>query len=170
MPWELTLVNYDGKPPRFRKDADERRELPLGTLEEVRKHISTVLPEIEWSVEPPLIEMMKATGSNLWEDWDEEMKAAASIPKLQAVYYRENLSIEMFGFEQNGPLRFVLMDVRGSDNPIPILRKLCEPRGWSFAEMSKDGEFLDLSGNDTRWDNWQHYLNYAIDQVQDSDE
>jgi hypothetical protein len=149
------MVNYDGKPPRFRKDADERRELPLGTLDEVRNHISTVLPEIKWSVEPPLIEMMKA---------------AASIPKLQAVYYRANLSIEMFGFEQNGPLRFVLMDVRGSDNPIPILRKLCEPRGWSFAEMSKDGEFLDLSGNDKRWDNWQHYLNYAIDQVQDSDE
>jgi hypothetical protein len=171
MPWELTIVNYDGKPPRLYVHADKARQLPLGTLEEVRKHLSAVLPALEWYEDPPLIEMMKAAGSNLWETWDERTIASASRPKLRALYQEDELSLEMFGFEQDAPLHFVLLDVRGRKNPIPILRALCEPKGWSLAEMGKDGEFLDLSGNaDRKWDDWQRFLKSAIDQTKQDGE
>jgi hypothetical protein len=169
MPWELVILNYDGNPPRYRTEADKSRELPLGTLDEVREHLSSVLPALEWYEDPPLIEMMKANGSDLWKHWDEAMIAHASLPKLRALFQDGELSLELFGFEQDGPLRFVLLDVRGGKNPMPILRALCEPRGWSLAEMGKDGEFLDFASADKKWDDWQRYLNYAINQVQDSD-
>ena len=164
MPWELVVVKYDGKPPRLQRDSDKNRQLPLGTLDEVRDHISSLLPGIEWHVEPSLIEMMKANGSGLWKNWDERMIADASKPKLKATLIRDDMSFEMFGFEQDGPLRFFLLDVRGRENPLPLLRALCETKGWSIAEMGKDGEYLDLTGSSAqdRWDGWQRYLSAAI--------
>jgi hypothetical protein len=116
-------------------------------------------------MEPPLLEIMKASGLTLLEDWDGAMIADASKPKLRAVYQRANLSIEIFGFEQSGPLCFVLLEVRGRDNPLPELRKICQTKNWSLAEMCEDGEFLGLSVADERWKNWQRYLNFAIDDV-----
>lgn len=166
MPWELVVVNYEGKPPRLYQDSDKTRQLPLGTLDEVRKHISTVFPGTEWREEPPLIDLMKASGSTSWKSWDKETIAAASKPKLRAVYGHGNLFFEMFGFEQDGPLRFVLLDIRGQENPLPLLRKLCEPKGWSLAEMGKDGEFLDFTGSsaEDKWNSWQLFLQQAINQ------
>lgn len=79
-------------------------------------------------MEPPLLEIMKASGLTLLEDWDGAMIADASKPKLRAVYQRANLSIEIFGFEQSGPLCFVLLEVRGRDNPLPELRKICQTK------------------------------------------
>jgi hypothetical protein len=165
MPWELVVYHYGGPPPRLQKDADKKRQLPLGSLNEVRKHISTVLPGTEWYEDPPLIEMMKAAGNTSWETWDQQMIADASKPKLKSVYRHGNVTFEMFGFEQDGPLCYVLLDVRGCDNPLPLLRALCAPKGWSIAEMGKDGEFLDLDGPHAEkcWNNWQRFLDSAIE-------
>lgn len=171
MPWELTIVNYDGTPPRLFKDADEARELPMGTLDEVRKYISEVLPGTEWHEEPPLLEMMKASGSELWKDWDQQMIAFASMPKWRAIYQDGGLSFDMFGFEHDGPVKHFLIDVRGSENPIPALQVLCDTTGWSVAEMGKDGEFLDLDGAaGERWNQWRDYLNRAIQQTPAQDD
>lgn len=164
MPWELTIVNYDGKPPRFASESLEEKFLPLGSLDEVRIHISTVLPETEWITEPPLIEIMKRTGSDSWKEWDPEMIASASHPKLKAYYDNGGLSLEMYGFEQDGPLRYLLVEVRGDANPIPTLRALCVPNGWSAHEMCRNAEFLDLAGDTHgRWSAWERFRNFAID-------
>ena len=163
MPWELTILKYDGEPPRMRRDAQKERELPLGTLAEVKGHITEVMPGTEWYEEPSLIEIMKMTGSDTWKDWDDEMIAASSEPKIKAHFESGDTSFEMFGFEADGPIRHFLMDIRGNDNPISTLRALCLPKRWSVAEMSRDGEFLALSGNsDSRWNAWLGFLGAAI--------
>jgi hypothetical protein len=169
MPWELSLINYDGKPPRLRTDEDERRKLPLGTLDEVRDHISSVWPETTWTVEPPLLEMMKASGNDLWKHWSEEMVAYASESKLRGLYQGAGFTVELFGFEQHTPLRFLLLDVRGRGNPIPVLKALCEPKGWCIAEMGKDGEYLNFATAEKKWDKWQRYLSAAIEGEEDDD-
>ena len=163
MPWELTIVNYDGKPPRLASESLESKCLPLGTLDEVRAHISSVLPETEWLTEPPLIEIMKQTGSDSWKEWDPEMIASASRSKLKGYYENGGLFLEMYGFEQDGPLRYLLMEVRGDANPIPTLRTLCNPNGWSAHEMCRDAQFLDLDGDrHDRWSVWERFRNFAI--------
>ena len=167
MPWELTLLKYDGVPPRFRRDADAQRELPLGTLHEVRNHISNALPGTAWYEELPLIEMMKANGSESWKTWDKEMIESASMPKLKAVYNAGGVCFEMFGFSQVGPLKHVLMEIRGNENPIPALRSLCDPKNWSVVEEGTEPEFIRLDGEAIdRWNKWQKYLNVAIQQSQ----
>jgi hypothetical protein len=166
MPWELCVLDYDGKPPRLYTDSDKSRNRPLGTLDAVRLHISTVFLRTEWFEEPPLIEILKANGDTSWTNWDPQMIAEASKRKLKAVYEHGETTLEMFGFEQVEPLRFFLLDVRGHDDPIPLLRLLCEPKGWSVAEMGKDGEFLDFTASaETRWNGWLAFLNHALDQT-----
>jgi len=171
MPWELAVIKYDGQPPRLQKDASESRKRPLGSLDKVRQHISESLPGVEWHEEPPLIDMMKASGSKLWEDWDAEMIAHASQPTLTAVYRSGGVILEIYGFKENDPVGSILVDVRGDGNPIPALKAICEPKGWTIVEMGEDGEFLDLSGPATaRWNAWQQYLNAAIEHVRTSDD
>jgi hypothetical protein len=166
MPWELCVLDYDGKPPRLYKDSDKSRKRPLGTLDAVRLHISTVFRGTEWFEEPPLIELLKTNGDTSWKSWDPEMIADASKTKLKAVYDHGETTLEMFGFEQVEPLTFFLLDVRGRNDPIQLLRMLCEPKGWLVAEMGMDGEFLDLiASGEKRWNGWLAFLNHALDKT-----
>jgi hypothetical protein len=170
MPWELTIVNYDGAPPRLYEDRDKSRERPLGTLDEVRQHISDALPGTEWNVEPPLIEAMKATGCDLWKDWDELLIATCSQPTLKAYYQGCGFHFEMYGFGQadDGPIRHILLNVRGIGNPIPALRALCAPKGWCAAEAGcKDAKFLDFDAEEAEWRRVRDYLNQPIQQTTD---
>jgi hypothetical protein len=163
MPWELEIIKYDGPVPRLRADVDETRLLPLGTVEDVRAHVSETLPAIEWQVEPPLIEVLKASGSDSWKHWDESTIESASQPTLKACYELEDLYIEIFGFKQASPLRYLLMEVRGEGDPLPVLRALCKPTGWSVADMCKDAVFLDLdSTTNPRWEKWRRFLGFAM--------
>jgi hypothetical protein len=106
MPWELCILKYEGAPPRFRAHTSESRELPLGSLEEVRQHIDRVFPGTVWEEEPSLIEVMKLTGNKSWEKWDAKMIEASSYPTLKGLYERGDLTFEMFGFEQPEPLSY----------------------------------------------------------------
>lgn len=170
MPWELEIIKYDGPVPRLRADADETRFLPMGTVDDVRAYISETLPDTEWRVEPPLLEVMKASGSDTWKHWDESMIESASQPKLKAFYEAENLYIEIFGFDQIGLLRYLLMEVRGEGDPLPVLPSLCQPAGWSVADMCKDATFLDLdSTSNPRWGKWRRFLSFAIGKTNGED-
>ena len=116
-----------------------------------------------------MIEMMKTNGNDSWKSWDKEMIAWSSTPKLNALYESGDVCLEMYGFRKDGPLTFIHVDVRGCGNPIPALRSLCGPRGWSVAERCKDGEFLDLAGaSEKRWNEWQEYLKFALEQAERS--
>lgn len=164
MPWELEIRKYDGQIPRKRSEADSNRFLPLGAVEEVRLHLSKVLPTLEWEEEPPLLEILKASGSDLWKDWDEELLTSASRPKLKAYYESENLSIEFYGFDQPGELQYLLLDVRGEGNPLPLLKKICQPLCWSIADFRRDAEFINLDQTDSpRWRNWLGFLKRATE-------
>ena len=170
MPWELTLVKYDGEPPRRVSDASRDRYLAMGTLEEVQQHISSVLPATEWVKEPSPIEVMKHGGSDSWKDWDDEMIASASQRKLKGYFLRDDLSLEIYGFEQEGPLRYVLVEVRGEGDAISTLRALCCPVGWSAHDMSRDAAFIDLTGSgNTRWSFWKRFRDFAIGRAADGE-
>ena len=70
--------------------------------------------------------------------------------------------------ESSSPLRFVLLDVRGRGNPIPVLKALCKPKGWCIAEMGEDGEYLNFATAEKKWDEWQRYLSAAIEDQDDA--
>ena len=60
----------------------------------------------------------------------------------------------------DGPIRHFLM---GMSLAMTIQFQRCRlcriPKRWSVAEMSRDGEFLALSGNsDSRWNAWLGFL------------
>ena len=72
MPWELWIVKYDADSPREEDGFDEAHGLPLGTLDEIRVHFTEVFAGIEWFEEPPLLEVMGRTASELRESgWPE---------------------------------------------------------------------------------------------------
>lgn len=163
MPWELKIINYDGVPPRLVADSSREKHLTLGTLDEVRAHISSALPRTEWVTEPPLIEFMKRNGSDSWKEWDTDSIASASRPKLKAYYENDGMFFEMYGFDQDCPVQYFLLEVRGDEDPIPTLRALCSPKGWSAHEMCRDAEFLDLDKDKQgRWSVWKNFRNFAI--------
>jgi hypothetical protein len=88
--------------------------------------------------------MMRRNGSAVPETWDAASLQGASEPTVTAFFDDEQYSFEMFGFHDN-PIRGFYIEVRGTGNPVPALAKLCRSNGWCAAEMSRDGELLDLS-------------------------
>jgi hypothetical protein len=160
MPWEITLVNYEGNPALSYRAPDRPEPLPLGSKQSVVERISSCVPELEWYEEPPMTEMIQRFPDHpfreLLASWPEEMRARASRPKLRAIYDQGDLSMELYGFDED-PLKFLCIEVRGNDDPLPLLRRLCVPNGWSVVDDA-DGSFLDLSTD--RAGGWERFRNW----------
>ena len=92
MPWEVTIVNYEGRPPaNFRADGRPDPK-SLGSRSEVVQIIKTALPELEWG----------QTGNlppEILEAFSPDIRAMMSTPRLKAAYDGEDFSFELYGFE-----------------------------------------------------------------------
>src|SRR5262245_15723082 len=135
MPWQLCILKYDGTVPRFPREMDRTRLVPLGTREEVRQHVEAVFPDAAWSEE-----------------------TIASWPKLMARFDMDGLSFEMY-LPLTHSINDFGVDILGRGNPVPHLRALLKPKEWIAMEFAREGEFFTFqSGANERWGRWQEYL------------
>lgn len=154
MPWEVTIVDYKGRPPaNFRADGRPDPK-PLGSHSQVVQIIKTALPELEWgqtSNLPP--EILGA--------FSPDIRAMMSTPRLKAAFDGEDFSIELYGFEQE-PINYLHAEIRGEGNPLALLSRMCSPQHWSVVSDA-DGSFVDLGANSpSQWNDFREWRDRAI--------
>ena len=154
MPWEVTIVNYEGRPPASYRAPDRPESKPLGGREEVIAHIKQALPELEWGESgnfPP----------EILQTFSPEIRALMSKSQVQAVHDGEDFSIELYAFEQE-PIMYLHADIRGEGNPLVLLDRMCSPRKWSVVS-NFDGSVVDLQASSAaQWDFFRAWRNRAI--------
>ena len=115
--------------------------------------------------------MIKRNGSDSWKEWDEEELERNSRPHIVAIYERDDVYIEMFGFEPKKPVTYICTAVRGADNPVPALQALFNPNCWSVYAVGGNQELVDLNGDaSSKWEEWQAKLQSVISDVITEDE
>ena len=131
MPLNLTVV------------APENR--PLGTRDKVVARISAALPEVRWAEGPSSFEEMGSIPNHpfLQLPWTEEQRAVFSLPKLTGSYEVGDFGLEVRGLESYPLTSFSVM-VSGEGNPLPALRKVCQP-GWVLVDNA--GQSLNLDAD-----------------------
>jgi hypothetical protein len=149
MPWEIRIVNDEG-------------DMPLGTKQVVVDWVAKALPGVHLQ-QPPLPPPEDPA------TFPEAVREAFARPKLEAVYEEEAFSIEFYCGDEP-EIRCLHADVRGNGNPLPILARLCLPRGWavvSAADLSK----VDLSsGEANQWKGFCDWRDRAISEIQEGDQ
>jgi hypothetical protein len=143
MPWEVTFQRSDLQ--------------ALGDLATIRRGIETAIPDIQYYTEPSGIQKLEAAAKMGVEFPDVLKKHFENLPaKLHAVYSSEDLTISIFGFESQ-PLNRLHAEIRGNQNPAPILRTLCVQNSWSALD-DQTGSAIDL--NDTIPTQWLEFMGY----------
>jgi hypothetical protein len=153
MPWEVTIVNYAGKPPRSYYAPARPEPLPLGDSSNVIHRISATLPELKWVTEPPLpLEILAKYPS--------EIRERMSRPTLRAGYACGGFSFELYGFGEE-PVMCLHSEFRGEGDPLPWLYRLCHPNQWS-AVADCDGSFVEFGKNGAaRWRFSRHWAGFV---------
>jgi formate hydrogenlyase regulatory protein HycA len=118
---------------------------PLGTRDEVVAHISAALPGLRWAKGPSSFDELNSIPNHpfLQLPWSDEQRAVFSLPKLTGTYDGENFGLEIRGLE-SCPLTTFPVTVSGEGNPLPALRKVCQPE-WALVDEA--GESLDLNAD-----------------------
>jgi hypothetical protein len=131
MPWHLAVV------------ASEDRL--LGTRDEVVARISAALPGMRWAEGPSSFDELGSIPNHpfLQMPWTEEQRTVFSLPKLTGTYDGEDFGLEVRGLETCPLTSFSVME-SGEGNPLPALRKVCRPGGWSLE--------LERGEKQTGWD------------------
>lgn len=162
MPWDITIVNYAGNPPRSYHAADRPALEPLGSRDDVIRSIREALPELAWGESggfPP----------EILAKFPPEIAAIIAKPKLRAVYDTDELYLNLYGFEQE-PIGYLHAEVRGTGNPVPLLARLCAGRFWSVVSDT-DGSFVDLTAASApQWDGFQAYRDRAIGDTRETND
>ena len=140
MAWELTVVHPNGH--------------RLGSPREVMATLSRVLPEVEWTVVPPLLEQIEEDPGHparaQMASWNEETRRRAALPKTVGCLEGDGFSFEIFGLDDD-PVEDFYLDVRGSGDPTPTLMRLKTQARWSLRELAT-GRTLDEAQMRERWD------------------
>lgn len=157
MPWEVTIQGPN--------------DSALGDRETVVKLISSAIPEMQWSEEPPLLERIKDMPDHpfhaLIPTWPEETRASFARSKLYGDMETGELSIRLYGFEDQ-PISSVCVKIRGNGNPVPLLAAICNPNGW-FATDDGDGQRIDLAGESAKgWESFRDYRDRVIRSARES--
>lgn len=146
MPWELALVRRDGA--------------PLGPTAAVRKEIDRVWVGVVWGREPSLLEKIKDVPEHPLHKtvsaWPPELREKAERAKTIAVCEAGGVFIEMYGLEAN-PLPRLFVEIRGSEDPSPLLLKLSRATGWGIKELGS-GRLLEDDALPAAWDAYRRTL------------
>lgn len=112
MPWELTLQRSDLQ--------------TMDDVETIRRRIEAVVPDVRFYTEPSGLQKLEAAAKMGVEFPDVLRRHFENLPaKLYAVYSTEELTITIYGFESQ-PLTRLHLEIRGDQNPGPVLQSLCE--------------------------------------------
>lgn len=143
MPWEITLRRTKVE-PRLDKLT-------------VQSEIQSLMPGIEFSTEPSGLQKIEAAekmGIKFPESMVQYLEAMPE--KLYAFYSEEGLSITLYGFESK-PLIQLHSEIRGTQNPATILRRICSSNAWEVFDDST-GKRVNLE--DTEPVQWLAFKNY----------
>jgi hypothetical protein len=152
MPWEVTLQRIDGQ--------------PMGELAALRAGIESAIPGIQYHTEPSGLERLEAARKMGVEFPDVLRTHFENLPaKLNAVFVTENLMVRIYGFESR-PLTRLHAEIRGNENPAPVLRQLCALNSW-IAVDDQSGTDIELS--DASPKQWLNFLGY-IDSIRQEDQ
>ena len=149
MSWDISIV----------KDLSDK-QVPLGTREEVVAAFARSIPPLTLSKKPvPSPEILAIMPPVVRE--------SALHPGLEAEYDVGDLYMSFFCHDES-IIRWVIAEVRGNDNPLPILAAICVPNGW-FVVDSYDRSLVDLSGSGmTQWDRFCAWRNGAFNSWDES--
>jgi hypothetical protein len=151
MPWEVTLQRIDRQ--------------PMGELTVLRKCIESAVPGIQYHSEPSGLERLEAAKKMGVEFPDVLRTHFENLPaKLNAVYTAENLMVRVYGFETQ-PLTRLHAEIRGNENPAPVVRQLCAFNSW-IALDDQSGSDIELS--DAPPKQWLDFLGY-VDSIREQD-
>jgi hypothetical protein len=150
MPWELTAIKYPEPAPSSWDQLDQKRLLPLGSLDEVQQRIARACPDVEWQPEPSHEEMDRLTGRSSLADAPAGFAERYRLPRIRGVaQLPDGISFEFGGLYCGLPVTALHIDVRWAGSPFVALRQLCGPAGWNVYEWCRGRPLVDLSQN---WD------------------
>jgi hypothetical protein len=139
MGWELTIYGDASRPPR-----------PVGTREEVCGHLSARLTGLRLAPQPRVFaDHMKGRVQDL---------GLSYTPTLEGYYEAPDFVLE-FSCPDTETISDIFVNVRGSGNPLPVLRGLCAGTSWVVVEDASGDHILNASGHSKRWD-WFSRLRY----------
>lgn len=138
MPWEIVVVR-----------SPTNDKVPLGERDSVIDAVNSALPGVVLKDPGPPPAEILATLSEM-------MREAFMRPQLTALYHNDSVTIEFYALDLPQIL-YLCGNVRGNGNPIPVLRRLCVPNGWSVVS-SYNQAVVDLSA-DTSPD-WETFSGY----------
>ena len=132
----------------------------MGSEEEVRETFESAQPGIVWQAEPGLESIVGAFADAESSPFLDRMRAMAQDRagggQKKGLYEASGLTIEFYGFEQDS-VSYVHADVRGSGNPMPIIRQLCQSANWKVID---DGTSQEIDLTDDVAQGWQEFCGW----------
>jgi|ERR1043166_2130524 hypothetical protein len=151
MPWEISII----------KGTIEDRK-PLGTREDVIAAFSQSLPGV-------LLQRRPALPPEILDQMPPFVRESMLLPKLEADFEMGDLSIQFYANDEP-VLQWVNGEVRGNDDPIPMLASLCSGRGWSVMDAS-DRSIVNLASasESSGWERFRKWRDKVILEARQAD-
>ncbi len=131
---------------------------PMGEPAALRTGIESAIPEIQYHTEPSGLKRLEVAKKMGVQFPDILRTHFENLPaKLNAVYTAENLMVRIYGFESQ-PLTRLHAEIRGNENPAPVLRQLCALNSW-IALDDQSGTEIEFS--DAPPKQWLDFLGYV---------
>ena len=147
MPWTIFISSKDGS--------------QLGEFNSIREKIKEKYPQTKFWREPSGKEKMAAIASAHQEIFG---KLFGHLPANERGIFEGNGVTLEFYFGSESVLNTLTIEVRGEENPLPILRQLCDAYGWQV--RGPNGKIIDLeSGVSSEWRDFIKYRVSAIDKI-----
>jgi hypothetical protein len=151
VPWEISIINGTKEQPK-----------PLGSREDVIAAFAESLPGVSLRRSP-------APPPELLEHVPLYAREGFLRPSLEAELDSGEMLIR---FEANDEpvLQWLIAEVRGNGDPIPVLSALCSSRGWSVIDSSTKS-VVDLSAGSggAEWKRFCEWRDIALSQERRSE-
>ncbi|MEM7479269.1 MAG: hypothetical protein AAF483_30155, partial [Planctomycetota bacterium] len=121
MSWEFKIF----------KTSSDAASASLGSCKSVRSAIDQHVEEVDWVLEPSLLEMMDKTADALRDEgWDESLIQNSMHANC---YGHAKIDLLEFHFTElnREPLESFQIEVEGKGDPFEKVRKLCCSAGWN---------------------------------------
>ena len=91
------------------------------------------------------------------------IREGALKPNLQARYEHNDLSIQFYALD-HPTVQWINAEVRGNDDPLPVLAAICLPQNWLVLD-SGDNTIVRLDQTQSSaWDRFREWRNNAFRQ------